>query len=95
MLIVLLSIEQEYERLNEPGETHAHDLLTQIAEIHLTAETLNYEQIGAYAEALVTEEKKEAARRFPVIAAHIKKCSVCQALLEEVLDSLYEPERTE
>ncbi len=93
MLIVLLSTEQEYERLNHPDETCAHDLLTQVAEIHLTAETLNYEQIGAYAEAIVAEGKENANRRFSVIAAHIKKCSVCQTLLEETLDFLNEAEK--
>jgi hypothetical protein len=91
-LIVLLSAEQEYERLNDPTRTSAHDLLSQLGEIHLTAETLNYEQMGAYAEAIVAEGKEDADRRFSVIAAHIKACSVCQALLEEILDALNEAE---
>jgi hypothetical protein len=92
MLIVLFSVEQEYERLNEPDETSAHDLLRQLGEIHLAAETLDHEQIGAYAETIVAEGKKEADKRFSILAKHINRCSICHTLLEELLDSLNEAE---
>lgn len=95
MLIVLLSTEQEYERLNDPTETSAHNLLTQVEEIHRTAETLDYEQIGAYAEAIVATGRENADERFSILAEHVKRCSTCQAILEQILDFFQETEETE
>ena len=90
MLIVLLSADQEYERSNSPTESTAHKLLTQVAKIHFAAEPVNYEQIGAYAEAIIAEGRESADKQFSVCAEHIKRCSVCQAILEEMSDFLKE-----
>ena len=95
LLIVLLSTEQEYERLKDPTETSARELLAQVAEIHLAAESVDYEQIGAYAEAIVAEGKEDADKQFSVLADHIKKCSGCKTILEEILDFLNETETAE
>lgn len=93
-LIVLLSASQEYERLNAPSETTLHDLLTKVAGIHLEIEALGYEQVAAYAEAIVAKGKVEADELFAVLAEHVKKCQSCEAMLEEMLDFLHETEDT-
>ena len=90
-LIVLLSAEQEYNRLNNYPETPAHDLLTQFVMLHHAIEAQDYEYIGAYAEAIVAEGREEADKRFPLLAEHISKCPSCQSTLEETVAFLNEP----
>src|SRR5436305_9512840 len=54
-LIVLLSAEQEYEKLNSSPESSARNLLARFVTIHHEIEAKDYEQMGAYAEAIVAE----------------------------------------
>lgn len=90
-LIVLLSVDQEYQRSNaSPDEAAISDLLARFEAIHCELESRRYEQIGAYAEAIVAKGKEEADRRFHVLAQHIKECSECTSLLEDTLDFLNE-----
>jgi len=93
-LIVLLSAEQEYERLNSYPEATAHNLLKQFVAIHREIEAQEYEHMGAYAEAIVAEGREEADKRFPVLAEHIRRCPSCKSTLEETLAFLNEPEET-
>jgi len=93
-LIVLLSADQEYERLNSTSEAPVHDLLTRFATIHHEIEAQDYEQMGAYAEAIIAKGREEADKRFPVLAEHVRRCSSCTSTLEETLAFLKEPEET-
>jgi hypothetical protein len=84
-LIVLLSAEQEYERLNDYPEVPARNLLMRFVTIHHEIEAQEYEQMGAYAEAIVAEGKEKADKRFPVLAEHIRRCPGCKSTLEETV----------
>lgn len=95
VLIVLLSAEQKYERLNNYPETLAHNLLTQFVTIHHEIEAYEYERIGAYAETIVAEGREEADKRFPILAGHIRKCPSCKSTLEETVAFLKESEETD
>ena len=66
-LIVLLSAEQEYEKLNDYPEVSARNLLARFVTIHHEIEVQEYELMGAYAEAIVAEGKKKADKRFPIL----------------------------
>src|SRR5947209_5735300 len=70
ILIVLLSAEQEYDRLNGEPETSAHNLLKRFIALHHEIEAQEFEHIGAYAEAIVAVGKEEADKRFPVLTEH-------------------------
>src|SRR5689334_19286829 len=65
-LIVLLSAEQEYERLNRSAESSIDNLLTQFVTIHHEIAIHDYEHMGAFAEAIHAVGRKEADKRFPV-----------------------------
>ena len=90
-LIVLLSAEQEYEELNSSPESSARNLLTRFVTIHHEIEAKDYEQMGAYAEAIVAEGREKADKRFPILAEHIERCPGCKSTLEETLAFLNEP----
>ncbi len=92
-LIVLLSADQEYERLNISPEAPVHNLLTQFVTIHHEIEAQDYEHMGAYAEAIIAEGREEADKRFPVLAEHVRRCSSCKSTLEDTLAFLNEPEK--
>ena len=94
-LIVLLSADQEYESLNTSPETPVHNLLTRFVAIHHEIEAKDYEQMGAYAEAIISAGREKADKRFPVLAEHIRKCSSCKSTLEETLAFLNEPEEAD
>jgi hypothetical protein len=94
-LIVLLSADQEYERLNSSPEAPVHNLLTQFVTIHHEIEAQDYEHMGAYAEAIIAKGREEADKRFPVLAEHIRRCSSCTSTLEEILTFLNEPEEAD
>lgn len=90
-LIVLLSAEQEYEKLNSYPEVSARNLLARFATIHHEIEAQEYERMGAYAEAIVAEGREGADKRFPVLAEHLGRCPSCKSTLEETLAFLNEP----
>jgi hypothetical protein len=94
-LIVLLSAEQKYERINSYSETPAHDLLTRFVTIHHEIEAQEYEHLAAYAETIVAEGREKADKRFPVLAEHIRRCPNCTSTLEETLAFLNEPEEAD
>ncbi len=92
-LIILLSAEQKHENMKDGDEIATHDLLTQFVAIHHEIAIHDYEHMGAYAEAIKAVGITEAAKRFPVLAGHIKRCTSCQIWLEETLEFLDESER--
>ena len=94
-LIVLLSADQEHERLNKATETPAHDLLRRFVTLHHEIEALDYERMGAYAETIVAKGQEEADKRFPILAEHISRCPGCKSTLEETLAFLKEVEQSE
>ncbi len=94
-LIVLLSAGQECERSNSYPEGPARNLLMRFVTIHHEVEVLEYEHMGAYAEAIVAEGIEEADKRFPILAEHIRRCPNCKSTLEETLAFLKEPEKTD
>ena len=94
-LIVLLSAEEEYERLSGYPESPVHNLLMRFVTIHHEIEAQEYEQMGAYAEAIVAEGRDEADKRFPVLAEHIRRCPGCKSTLEETVAFLNEHEETD
>ncbi len=94
-LIVLLSAEQEYERSSGYPESPVRNLLMRFVMIHHEIEAQEYEQMGAYAEAIVAEGRAEADKRFPVLAEHIRRCPGCKSTLEETVAFLNESEETD
>lgn len=94
-LIILLSAEQEYERSSGSPEVSARNLLMRFVTIHHEIEAQEYEQMGAYAEAIVAEGKEKADKRFPVLAEHIRRCPGCKSTLEETVAFLNEHEETD
>ncbi len=94
-LIVLLSADQEYERLNSTPEAPAHNLLMQFVTIHHEIEVQDYEQMGAYAEAIIAQGREEADKRFSVLAGHVSRCSSCASTLEDTLAFLDESIETD
>src|SRR2546421_13056830 len=90
-LIVLLSAEQEYEKLNSYPEVSARNLLARFVTIHHEIEAQEYELMGAYAEAIVAEGREKADQHFPILAEHIRSCPSCKSALEETLVFLNEP----
>ena len=92
-LILLLSADQKYEMLmNSSTETPARNLLTQFVTIHHEIAVQNFEQMGAYAEAIKAVGKKEADKRILVLVEHIRKRKSCKAWSEETLAFLNESE---
>ena len=91
-LLVLLTADQEYEMLNNYPDTTTRNLLIQFVTIHHEIAVHDYEQMGAYAEAIKAEGRKEADRRFHVLAEHIRKCTSCRSWLKETLAFLNESE---
>jgi hypothetical protein len=87
-LIVMLATEQKEERMNSYPEEPLHNLLTQFVTIHHEIVAKDYEQMGAYAEAIIAEGRDEADKRFLVLAEHIRKCPSCKSTLDETLDFL-------
>jgi hypothetical protein len=94
-LIVLLSPDYEFERLNSSPEAPVHNLLTQFVTIHHEIEAQDYEHMGAYAEAIIAQGREEANKCFSVISEHVRRCSRCKSTLEETLAFLNEPEETD
>ena len=94
-LIVLLSAQEEYERLGNAPETPARNLLQRFVTIHHEIEAQEYEHMGAYAETIATEGKEVADRRFPILAEHVRRCSSCKSTLEETLAFLKEDDQSE
>src|SRR2546429_4199720 len=90
-LIVLLSVEQEYEKLNDYPEVSARNLLARFVAIHHEIGAQKYEQMGAYAEAIVAGGRKKADKRFPILAEHIRRCPSCKSTSEETLAFLNKP----
>lgn len=87
-LIVLLSAVEKQEQLDTPGKTSAHDILTSFVAIHHELAALDHEQMGTYAEMLVSSGQKEADKHFPILALHISKCPGCQSQLKGILTFL-------
>ena len=94
-LIVLLSALQRDERSNSSPESSAHNLLTHFVSLHHEIEAHEYEHMGAYAETIVAKGRKEANRRFRLLAKHIKRCPGCKSTLDEVLAFLNNPDETD
>lgn len=91
-LIALLGTEANRVNPNSNPENPAHDLLMRFVNLHHKIESQEYEQLGAYAEAIIAKGENEADKRFPTIAEHIHRCSGCKSVLEETLAFLREPE---
>ena len=89
-IIIVLSAALENEQSNDHPDPLVYDLLTRLVDIHHEIKSREYEQMGAYAEAIVAHGKKEANRHFPALVDHIRTCSRCQITLEETLAFLNE-----
>jgi hypothetical protein len=97
-VMVLLSYAQEYDRRNNNPEEPTRDLLTRFADISCTIEAREaqeFERLGAYAEAIVAEGRKRAARRFPDVAAHLKMCPDCRSALDATVAFITKAEETD
>lgn len=89
-IIIMLTAAKEYEQSSEHPDTYVYDLLERFVGIHQKIQSLELEQMGAYAEALVAHKEEEANRRFPALAKHISTCPDCQAALEDTVAFLHE-----
>ena len=94
-LLALLSTDQEYELSKNYTETPAHNLLARFETIDHEIAVHDYEQMGAYAEAIKFEGRKKADKRFPELAEHIKKCASCRSWLKETLTFLNESDEND
>lgn len=94
-LIALLGTEEHNVEAGSNSEHMLHDLFMRFVNLHHTIESQEDEQLGAYAEAIIAEKKKEADKRFPLVAAHVKSCPDCKAALEETLAFLKESEESD
>lgn len=90
--VVLLVAEQEYERSYDPAEVTIRNLLARIVKMQEEMSLQGYELRGAYAEMIVSEGETEAAKRFPILAAHAKDCSVCREAIDDTVSFLQEDE---
>jgi hypothetical protein len=96
-LVVLLRVEQEYDRRNNNPEEPARDLLMRFVRINDEIEAREahaFERMGAYAEAIVSEGRARAAQRFPDVAAHLRTCPDCCSALEATVAFINEVEGT-
>jgi hypothetical protein len=97
-VVVLLRIEQEYDRRNNDPEEPAHDLIMRFVRISDEIEAREahaFERMGAYAEAIVSEGREKAAQRFPDVAAHLRICPDCCSALEATVTFITEAEEIE
>lgn len=92
-LLLLLSREEKYEKQQNDPESVATRLFEHVFIINHEVIMRDYENMGAYAEAIVAEGREKADKRFPILAEHINKCPVCQSSLEETLAFLKESEK--
>ena len=84
-VVVLLSVEQEYDRRNNDPEEPARDLLRRFVKISdkiEAREAHEIERMAVYAEAIVSEGRARAAQRFPDVASHLRTCPDCRSALE-------------
>ena len=97
-IVVLLSVEREYDRRNNDAEEPACDLIMRfvhISEEIEAREAHEIERMGAYAEAIVSEGRERAAQRFPDVAAHLRICPDCCSALEATVAFITETEETD
>jgi hypothetical protein len=94
-VVVLLGIAQEYDRRNNDPEEPAHELLVRFANISNALEAHEYECLGTYAEAIVTEGRDKAELRFPDVVAHLRTCPDCRSVLEATVTFISESEETD
>lgn len=94
LLVILLVATQKYEKSSGNENTFISDLLAQFVHVHYEIESQEYEQMGAYAEAIAEKGEKEADKRFPMLAEHIRTCPSCNATLKETLTFLRESKET-
>lgn len=92
--IAVLSAVQRYEKLHDASETPIDDVLMRFVTIHHEIEAQGYEQMGAYAEAIIAEGREKANKHFPILAEHIRRCPSCQSSLEATLAFLNESKET-
>ncbi len=94
-IAVLLTAMQQDEQPRSSADIFINTLLTKLANINHQIESQKFEQLGAYAEAIQAEGRKEAERRFPQLVEHIKNCSTCKLTLEATLTFLKTSEEKE
>lgn len=85
----LITVVQAYERLRCGTEAPALDLAAWFVPLPHELEAQDYEQMGAYAEALASIGR-EADKRFPILAEHTRGCLSCKYALESLLIFLTE-----
>ena len=90
--IGLLLAEQELEGLSTDPENPFRHFIERLVTILYEIEAVEHEDMGAYAEAIITVGKTEADKRFSQFAEHISRCPKCQSALEETLAFLNESE---
>jgi predicted anti-sigma-YlaC factor YlaD len=93
-VVVLLTVAQEYDRrTNAPGAPTRELLLRFVGSDQEIAaqEAHQFERLGAYAEAIVTEGQDQAAQRFPDLAAHLQSCPDCRSAVDATIAFLSGP----
>jgi hypothetical protein len=97
-VVVLLCAAQEYDRRNNNPEEPTRDLIMRFADITReieACEAREYESMGAYAEAIVSEGRERATQLFPDVATHLSICPDCSSALEATVAFITEKEVTE
>lgn len=96
-VVTLLGLMQEHDRRNNIIDESAHDLFICFADISREIEAREaheYERLGAYAEAIVSEGQAKADLRFPDVAAHMKLCVHCRSAMNAAVSDIIEAEET-
>ena len=93
-VVVLLSVAQKYDHINNNPEEVVHNLLVGFATIDHKIEAHRYERLGAYAEAIAAQGRDKAAALFPDLAAHLSTCPDCRSMLEATIAFLIEAANT-
>lgn len=77
----------EYNRTHGIPEGLEEKLLSQLNEV--MHETLKEDILG-YVEVLIGQDEEEANDRFPLLAHHLRECSVCRSAIQDLVSWLCE-----
>jgi len=88
-IIVAATLEQNTESASAETVEEFRKKLERLCEINHSIHELD-EDIAAYAELLETHGKKEASKRYPAFAKHLKHCQACADEVEDTRKALRE-----
>lgn len=85
--VFLLNVVKDHDHQNTIT-TNIDDIITRLAQAQHVLEADDYTKLGKYAETVVTQGGKLAAKQFPELASHLGVCQICSQIIEATIDSL-------